>query len=157
MSRVLFPAGATWYDELKAVAYYGETDLEREIRQHLKSLFPDFYVFPFKRDVVSRRSLATKRPDLGMVRRDLSGWGVIEVELSEHDLDHVLDQTTCFATGDYNAPETAEYVQRQLKTHCEKKVSIKRLRNLISTELPKVLVITDAPIDDWQQPLRAVP
>jgi hypothetical protein len=29
---------------------------------------------------------------------------IIEVELSEHSLNHVLEQTSCFADGTYNAP-----------------------------------------------------
>jgi hypothetical protein len=37
MSRVLIPDEAIWFDELKAVGYYGESELEREIRQHVTS------------------------------------------------------------------------------------------------------------------------
>src|SRR5438132_1622112 len=120
MSRVLMPEGAMWYDELKAVGYYGESELERAIRQHVASLFPDFYVFPFKKDVSHKATRVVKRPDLAMVQRDFAAWGVIEIELSEHELDHVLEQTGCFANGDYNAPEMAQYVRRQIRDHCNK-------------------------------------
>jgi len=155
MSRVLIPIEATWYHELKAVGYYRESYLEREIQQHVNSLFPDFYVFPFKASVTSRTTGQTNKPDLAMVRRDFRAWGVIEVELSEHDVRHVLEQTRCFADGNYNAPEIAEYVNRQMFRHCGINVKINRLRKLIGSELPTVLVIADADEADWQEQLRA--
>jgi len=143
-----------WYHELKAVAYYGESELEREIRQHVGSLFPDFYVFPFKKDIVNRQTSETKRPDLAMVRQDFAAWGIIEIELSEHNLGHVLEQTACFVAGDYNGPEMAKYIYRQLKDYCNKSVNLARLQSLIGNELPSVLVIADAHVDTWQRPLE---
>jgi hypothetical protein len=155
MARVLIPHQSEWFDELKAVGYYGETDLEREIRQHVSSLFPSFYVFPFKASVVSRKTGDTNKPDLAMVRRDFLAWGVIEVELSEHDIKHVLEQTDCFANGNYNAPEISNYIRRQMEQHCNKRVSQERISKLIASELPTVLVIADEENKDWQQHLRA--
>jgi hypothetical protein len=155
VSRVLIPADGDWYDELKTIAYYGESDFERQVRQHVRSLFPDFYVFPFKTRITSKATLQTNKPDLAMVRRDLKAWGVVEVELAEHDIRHVLQQTRCFADGDYNAPEIADYVKRQMERYCQKRVSLKRLKGLIATELPTVLVIADEHIEDWEQQLRA--
>jgi hypothetical protein len=155
MSRVLIPSEADWYDELKAVAYYGESDLEREIRQHVRSLFPDFHVFPFKTRITSRVTSLTNKPDLAMVRRDFKAWGVIEVELSEHDIRHVLQQTQCFVDGEYNAPEISPYIARQMERHCQTQVSPKRLQNLISNELPTVLVIADDHHADWENELKA--
>jgi hypothetical protein len=155
MSRVLIPVEGAWYDELKTVGYYGESDLEREIRQHVRSLFPDFFVFPFKKKVVSKSTAEKYKPDLAMVRRDFSAWGIIEIELSEHDLDHVLKQTGCFVDGTYNAPETAAYIHRQMKTHCGNSASLPRLEKLIGEELPTVLVMADAQVDAWKQQLKA--
>ena len=154
MSRVLVPAQEKWYDELKAVAYYGETEFERSIRQHLVTLFPDHYVFPFKASVTSSTTAITKRPDLAMIRRDLAAWGIIEVELSEHNLKHVLDQTRVFLNGNYNAPEIAEYAKSKLAEHCGKNIALNRLTNLFAKELPKVLVISDSHSDEWKQALN---
>lgn len=154
MSRVLIPGDGAWYHELKAVAYYGESDLERVIRDHVRSLFPDFYVFPYKRDVARRDASETKRPDLAMVRRDFSAWGVIEIELSEKNLTHVLEQTSCFKAGEYNTPETAKYIRGQLRAHCKKMASLGRLQDLITHKLPTVLVIADAHVDAWERPLK---
>jgi len=155
MSRVLIPAEGAWYHELKSIGYYGESDLEREIRQHLRSLFPDFWVFPFKKKVVSRDTADIYKPDLAMVRKDFSAWGVIEIELSDHDFDHVLKQTVCFVEGKYDAPDMAAYIQRQMKTHCGTSVGLPRLRKLLGDEIPTVLVIADAQVDTWKKQLKA--
>jgi len=111
MSRILHAATGEWYDELTAVAYYGETELECWIHQHAESLFPHHYVIPFKKDVESRATSEIKRPDLAMVRHDFSAWSIVEVELEDHDLQHVLDQTSVFLDGEYNLPEMVKYVR----------------------------------------------
>jgi hypothetical protein len=154
MPRVLIPAEQRWYDELNAVAYYGEADLERSIRQHVNSVFEDFHVFPFKKEVVGRTTATKRTPDLAMVRRDFAAWGVIEIEIAEHDIRHVLDQTRVFAEGDYNAPEMAEYIRRQLKKHCRKRASVNRLTKLLSSQSPSVLVIADTHTKTWQEQLE---
>jgi hypothetical protein len=143
-----------WYDHLKAVSYYGESDFERSIRQHLSSVFADHYVFPFKKDVTSKTQPVTKKPDMAMIRRDFRAWGIIEVELGEHDLSHVLDQTTVFLNGNYNAPDIAAYIRVQLKGYCKKTASLRRLTNLLNAELPSVLVIADEDLVDWREPLK---
>ena len=156
MPRVLVPAQSHWYDELKAVGHYGETEFERLIRQHLETLFPDYHVFPFKTAVKSAQTGAVKKPDLAMIRHDFNAWGVIEVELEEHNLKHVLDQTQVFLDGTYNAPETAEYAKTKLEEHCKIKTTANRLNKLFSTEQPAVLVIADAHSDAWQKELNKV-
>ena len=154
MARVLIPDDTIWYDELKAVGYYGETELEYFIRQHVTSVFPNFYVFPFKKDVTHSGTGIKKKPDLAMVRHDLKAWGIIEVELYGHKLKHVLAQTECFVEGDYNAPEIAEYMRKQIQNHCNKKVVLRNLEALVAAELPLVLVIADTVIDNWLKPLK---
>lgn len=154
MARILTAADGRWYDELRAVAYYGESDLERWILQHARSVFPHHFVIPFKTDIVSQKNAATKRPDLALIRRDFSGWSIVEVEVEGHGLSHVLDQTRVFASGRYNAHEMAEYAQRQLKQSCGKTVSTHRLTGLFSGHTPSVLVIADAPDIGWQPTLE---
>lgn len=154
MARVLSPRQQRWYDELTAVSYYGEADLEREIRQHINSLFPHHHVFPFKKDVASAVDQIKKKPDLGMIRRDFSAWGIIEVELARHSIEHVLEQTRVYARGSYNAPEMAEYIRSQLHKHCGRSASVARLTKLISSELPAILVIADAYAEGWQEKLK---
>jgi hypothetical protein len=156
MSRVLMPDGPTWYEQLKAVSYYNEGELERFIREHVAALFPSFWVFPFKKDVEHKATGDVRKPDLAMVRRDYQAWGVIEVELSEHNLKHILKQTECFAEGNYNAPEVAKYMRKQIDEHCGRTVVLKKLEELVSSELPMVLVIADAHVEEWLKPLQDV-
>lgn len=154
MARVLLPHEQVWYDELKAVGYYGESELERELQQHVSSLFPAFHVFPFKKGVAHSITGAVRIPDLGMVRRDLRSWGIIEVEFRRHTLTHVLDQIDCFANGEYNAPEIAEYIRQQLRQRCGTRVALSRLQALLSSEPPLLLVIVDADKEAWRVPLE---
>jgi hypothetical protein len=154
MSRILVPVEKHWYDHLKVVSYYGESDFERSIRQHLDSVFADHYVFPFKKDVTSKAEAVTKKPDMAMIRHDFKAWGIIEVELGEHNLSHVLDQTAVFLDGNYNAPDVAAYIRTQLRRYCSKRASLQRLTNLLCSELPSVLVIADEELADWREPLK---
>jgi hypothetical protein len=154
MSRVLHPIDdGIWFHELRAVAYYGETELEKVIRSHLVSLFPDFFVFPFKQAI--RKGGETKKPDLAMIRRDFQEWGIIEVETEDHNLAHVLEQTNVFIDGDYNVVEAAKYIRAQMKGHCNKRVSQVRIQKLLESRLPKVLVIVDAEMEGWDERLKA--
>jgi hypothetical protein len=153
MSRILTTNDGRWYDQLKAVAYYGETELEKWIQQHASSLFPHHYVIPFKKDINSPK-MGTKRPDLALIRKDLSGWVVVEVELEGHKLDHVLGQTKVFLDGDYNLPEIATYVRDQLSRHHNKQLTLNQLKVMLDSHAPSVLVIADEHAEDWQDELK---
>jgi hypothetical protein len=158
MSRVLVPSQQRWFSELRAVSYYGESAFERTVRQHVVSVFPDFHVFPFKKTIVHRYDdTIRKKPDLCMIRRDCAAWGIIEVEVIDHDLDHVVEQADCFANGRYNSHEMSEYVYEKLSEHCKHSIGAKRLRTLIGNESPQVLVIVDGQIDGWEEELREIP
>src|SRR6266849_6113940 len=124
MARILHSDGG-WYDELRTVAYYLESDLEKWILQHAKSIFPSHFVFPFKKSILGQTSGANKRPDLALLRRDFSAWSIVEVEIEGHELSHVLEQTRVFAEGKYNVPEIAAYAREQLKKTCNQRVSLK--------------------------------
>jgi hypothetical protein len=152
MARVLIAGDERWYDELRAVAYYSESELENWILQHAKSIFPDHFAFPFKKDIFSQT--ISKRPDLALIQRDFSAWVVVEVEVEGHGVNHVLEQTRVFVGGNYNLPEIAEYAQKQLVKFCNKTASLKRLGKLFSEYAPSVLVIAEAPAIAWQQGLK---
>jgi hypothetical protein len=153
MARILNAADGRWYDELRAVAYYVEKDLERWILQHAESLFPHHFVIPFKKAVSG--TTVRKKPDLALVRRDVSAWAVVEVEVEGHGISHVLDQTRVFAEGDYNAPEMAEYAHKRIQKIDQRAVSLRRITNLFAQERPSVLVIADVHASEWQQKLNA--
>jgi hypothetical protein len=90
---------------------------------------------------------------MAMVRHDFDQWGIIEVEIAQHSLSHVLDQTRVYSRGEYNAPEVAEYMQKQLKAHCGKTASMDRLTRLLRSALPTILVLADTHVADWEKQL----
>ncbi len=153
MSRILTPPKVEWYDKLRAVAYYGETELEDWIYQHANSFFPHHYVIPFKKIVSSKRTRETGKPDLALIRHDFSSWVVVEVELSKHTLDHVLGQARVFLHGEYNLLEIAQYVRGQLLRLYSKHVALRRLMNLFDSASPSILVIADEYVEDWKKEL----
>jgi hypothetical protein len=156
MARVLVPGGPTWFEELKAVVYYSEGDLEREIKQHASELFPGYHVFPFKQSIY-HQEIGNKKPDLAMVRKDVKGWGIIEVEVhGDYKLDHVLDQTKCFIEGEYNAPIVSAYIHSQIAQHCNVDLNKDAIMKLVQDERPVVVVIADQQADDWREELKKI-
>jgi hypothetical protein len=153
MAKILVASEGSWYSELHSVAYYGETEFESHIRQHLQSIFPEYIAFPFKKDITDA-SGTTKRPDLAMVRKDYGDWCVIETELETHELQHVIDQTRVFRDGDYNSLEITEYIYSQALAINKKKLNKKRLHKLLQARAPSVLVLVDAYKADWEQELK---
>src|SRR5207247_1040304 len=93
---------------------------------------------------------------LAMISHDFSSWAVVEVEVKGHTLQHVLEQVEVFVDGDYNAAELAEYAQAQLKRYCDKKATLKALRALMGQNAPKIIVITDAHIPEWEKRLATL-
>jgi hypothetical protein len=152
MARILNVVDSRWYDELRAVAYYVESDLERWILHHAKSIFPDHFVIPFKKSISGKTT--SKKPDLALIKRDVSAWAIVEVEVEGHGLNHVLEQTAVFAEGDYNAPEIAEYAHKQIRKISQKAVSLERITNLLAHHPPSVLVIADVHLPEWQEKLN---
>ncbi|MBL7131346.1 MAG: hypothetical protein ISS45_08105 [Candidatus Omnitrophica bacterium] len=153
MSRILITTSGEWFDELKAVAYYGETELEKWIYQHTESLFPHHYVIPFKKEVASRITGETSKPDFVLIRRDFLDWTVVEVELKRHTLAHVLSQTRVFLDGEYNLPEITKYVRDKFLELYKKRVSLSRLMDLFDSSSPSILVIADECAEDWKRDL----
>jgi len=155
MARILNSVDGRWYEELRTVAYYVESDLEKWILQHSRSIFPQHFVFPFKRSVLGETAATSRRPDLAIVRRDFSAWSIIEVEIEGHELRHVLEQTRVFAEGNYNVPEMADYAHKQLNRISGRAISLERITNLLADHVPSVLVIADMHTTDWQEKLNA--
>lgn len=153
MSRILVPIDNCWYEKLHTVAYYRERKIEWWIRQHMKWLFPDHIVFPFKKSIISKISGHVNDPDLAMIAKDFSAWSLIEVEVTDHPIKHVVEQTQTFRDGGYNPVEVATYVKKQLETHCNKRIAHKKLEAFFGKNAPTVLVIADAASSKWEQQL----
>ncbi len=160
MSRVVIPEGTRFnaYHLLKLVSSYREDVLEIQIRRHVKELFPDFYVIPFKKDIASTSAPEViKRPDLAMIDRKFRSWGVIEAEVVGHGLTHVLEQVEVFLTANYNSPSIARYIREKLIAEDYlKNPPLRRISKLIAEEQPKVLVVADEIKEDWRKALEKV-
>jgi hypothetical protein len=156
MSRIHTPISRQWYDELKAVGYFGEAELEDWIEQYSRSFFPDHYAIPYKMDVASRKTADTGKPDLILVTLDFSDWVVVEVELAQHGLPHVLRQANIFRNGEYNSSESAQYVRDKLLRIYRKSVTLKKLVDLFESKSPSILVIADKFVDGWKEALGRI-
>jgi len=80
MARILIAADGRWFDELKVVGWYNESEIERWILQHGKELFPHHFVFPFKQEVLGQGVTGGRSPDLALIRSDFGAWTIVEVE-----------------------------------------------------------------------------
>ncbi|MBI2429310.1 MAG: hypothetical protein HYV29_11060 [Ignavibacteriales bacterium] len=142
-----------WFYELKAIEYYTETEYENTILTHCKSLFPDFITISFKKEI-NNKSGEIRKADLALIRTDFKEWWVIEVERSDHSLEHVKKQVKVFVDGDYNRFDYSEYIIGQIKRQHGQNVSLKKIKKLIETNLPSVLVVVDDEKPDWEDDLK---
>jgi hypothetical protein len=155
MARLLVTRDSHWYDQLNSVGYYGETAFERNLKQHLHSIFPDYIGFSYKRDVDDGTG-DVRRPDLALIRKNYEDWWIVEVELEAHSLDHVLGQTKVFRYGDYNAPETTDYICAQALREAHKRLTKAKVQRLIARRPPSILVVVDAEKANWAQKLSTI-
>ena len=63
---------------------FPEGKFEKIITLQAPNLYPDYYVIPFKKKVVSPYGNST--PDLVFIAKDHKDWYVVEVEMSYHHI-----------------------------------------------------------------------
>lgn len=152
MSKVLVTSDESWYNELNSVAYYGETEFEKSIKQHLKNIFPDYMAFSYKRTIEGEEH--NNRPDLALIRNDYEEWWIIEVELGTDNFDHVKKQIKTFLSGDYNPFMMIKYLVRKVKEECGIDLDQDLTLRLIKDQAPKVLVMIDEPKIEWAREIE---
>ena len=144
MARILIEE--TWYDELSPSALY-ESEFESIIVRHSETIYPNFYVIPFKKTVFSNEDSA--RADLALISHNYQSWWVVEVERSEHSLDgHVLPQVRTLANATYD-----ESICNYLCNKCSD-LDKNKLSGMLKGSQPKVLVIVNRPKLDWTLALK---
>jgi hypothetical protein len=153
MARILVTSEESWYDELAIITSYYESEFERKIRQHIASVFPDYYTISFKLTVEAEQR-EPKKPDLAMIRKDYKDWWIVEVELGGHTLDHVREQVIVFREGIYNRYKVAEYIFKKCKTENSINLDEEKLIEMIKAQQPNVLVIVDDAKPDWEAQLK---
>lgn len=144
MTRLL--VGEDWFDQVAPSALY-ETEYERVVLQQAPLLYPDYYMVPFKTPVYSDTDVA--KPDAVLVAKTYREWWVVEIEMAHHSLSsHVLPQVTTLAGGYYKGHH-AEYICQKMPS-----LELQLVNDVIKGKPPRVLVIVNAPVPDWIQPLR---
>lgn len=128
---------------------FSEGEFEKVIILQAPSLYPDYYVFPFKMTVKS--SSRSARPDLVFVAKDYNDWYIVEVEMSYHSFEtHIEPQIDTLATAQYDDDNVIKYMCKQcadLDSH--------KLSKLVRTEPPKILLVLNEPNDKWIKELSS--
>jgi hypothetical protein len=128
-----------------------EADYEAKILAQKDTLFGGWYAADFKCPVLVRGSThGHRKPDLALIHHDFREWWVIEVEIATHDLHgHVLEQVEAFTFGEYGA-DHASYLADRLP-----ELDRGRLRTLVTSVQPGVLVIVNEDVEGWKEVLGA--
>jgi hypothetical protein len=143
MARVL--VNGEWFEQVEP-STFAESYFEDRIVLHAPSVYPEYYVLPFKREVQSE--YGSVRPDLAFISKNYQEWRIVEVEMGYHSFSaHVEPQVQRLASASYGAAE-AKYL-------CEKTPSLDfdRTVRLMKDMQPEVLVIVNEPKPDWIKPL----
>lgn len=156
MAKLLFPSIVKkqndskpheWFDELKLISSYSESELEHMILSHVETVFPNYYVFPFTKTLYPITGGSTGRnPDLVLIDKMYREWWLVEVETDSDDINRIKSQIEVFTNCNYNPIEIVKYILRKDINH----QLIKSSLELLIINKPKVLVI----IDDLYEKLK---
>ena len=133
-----------WYERL-APQSLSEAEFERLVVTNANELYPEYHLVPFRKLVQS--AAGDRRADYALIERSFRTWWVVEVELAHHPLNaHVLPQVEVLATARYG-PEEANYLARQSG------LPLAKLLETVKGAQPRVFVIVNQQVLDWQAPL----
>lgn len=138
----------SWYHQLASVSNYYEVDIESRILAHSQETFKGYHTLSFKQ-TVNDKTGGSSTPDLVLIREDYKDWYIVEVELYKHGRDHPEKQIDTFLDAMYNSVTIVPYLLKQ-----KKDLDTFKLKNLIDTVQPKVLVIVDGPAANWIDDFR---
>lgn len=137
---------AVWFEQVEPCTMW-EGDFESRVIAHAPDIYPDYFVFPFKKPVES--AFATKTPDLIFISRDYKEWRLVEIEMSYHSLGHIESQIQAFSDAVLGS-EHIDYICRN-----QPDLDRTRLEHLIDSVPQGVLVIVNEPIDqNWIKVLK---
>ena len=154
MARLIIPATEDWYEEMAIVSCYYETEYEAKFKQHVREVFPDYFVITIK-DTINSIGRKSRKPDLVLIKNDLSEWWLVEVELEAHRLSHVLNQVRVFANPDFNhitfGKKLKDRIDEEIQGHA---YTQQDLQDLVLKASLNVLVVVDEYIDKWKKSLQ---
>lgn len=143
MARIL--VDREWFEQVQP-STFSEHYFEDRILLHAPSVYPGYFVLPFKKTVESDHGQV--QPDLAFISRDYGDWRIVEVEMGYHSFSaHVEPQVQKLANASYGRSEVEYLCGRSSSLDFEKTVRI------IEEAQPEVLVIVNEPKPDWVEPL----
>ena len=143
MARILI--NGKWFDQVEP-STFSETDLEDRIILDAPSIYPEYYVIPFKQTVQS--SYGDVKPDILFISKTYQEWYVVEVEMGYHSFEsHVESQVERLADAFFGKREI-DYLHQKSTI-----LIIDQLTNLITNYPPGILIIVNEPKRDWIKPL----
>ncbi|MCO6450265.1 MAG: hypothetical protein J5I90_05695 [Caldilineales bacterium] len=143
MARILIDG--KWFEQVEP-STFSETELEARVILHAPSIYPEYYVLPFKQTVESEYGRAI--PDLVFVAKNYREWKIVEIEMGYHNLNgHVEPQVQKLAAADYGVRE-ATYLYKSNRL-----LDLDKTKNLLRKTEPQVLVIVNQSKEDWVKPL----
>ena len=104
MARLLIED--SWFEQVEPTTF-SETEFEDRVVLHAPSIYPEYFVIPFKKRVESDEGAAV--PDIAFISRDYKEWRIVEVEMGYHSFSsHVEPQVQKLANADYT--DVATYI-----------------------------------------------
>lgn len=148
MARILH--NDEWFEEIASHGHY-ESEFEKVLQQEAARLFGSYHFVPFKTTVYSEIDADSRQPDFALIHESYRNWWVVEVELGHHSFGgHVLPQVRTLSRANYGLAE-AEFL-------CQRNPSLDRAKviEMFKGGSPRVLVVVNAPVDGWAEPLRVL-
>ena len=65
--------------EFKVRRHHSESDYEHFLIDILRSMNPDYFIFPFKANIFASSEYGNKQADLVFINRDYTDWVVVEL------------------------------------------------------------------------------
>ena len=135
-----------WFDAISSEGQY-ESEFESIILSRANSLFPQFYMIPFRIPVESEEG--RKIPDMALLDRFYRFWWVVEVEMGHHSLyGHVIPQVEVFARGKYGEEHANHLANRR------NDIDKTALQDMVMGAQPRVLVVVNRNVPDWIEPIH---
>lgn len=138
------------YYELDCPSYFLEPKYQQKIQQHFDLIFPDYWVVDVDFILITTGETARKKADFFMIRRDYKEWKIVEVELHTDKLSLVRKQLEVFKNPINISHDFADKIRSKIiSVKPSQKISINKLRTLLTSTPPKVLLLLDLLKDSW--------
>ena len=154
LSQTEINEGERWYDKIEPSTMY-EVELESQILVHSESVYPNYFVVPFKKtlDTINPGTgeFDTVKADLAFIAKDYKEWWVVEVETGSQDLkNHAIPQVKKLANADYKE-EVVEYLVSQ-----NGELVAGEVRRLVLETETKILVLLNQHLAKWTAELNRI-